>query len=300
MNILFNLLIFALISSITVSAQEVCPAVLIEAENITLAENIFINNAKEAKLLNGSYVCKIAEKMSDERFMALSDRFQHNPYFKRTQDMTKEEITAYIMYAENFSGQFNVFIALQSYFKELEYLPEDVQTRLRIIDNTIQMYTDIQQALDLELQYNTGEIIDNGIALLIKQVPEILPSVNIPGYTSIDTELANMLGKDVIAIKYNHLRSSVRKTLPIENNFSDQYNKAFTYYQRIAMAVPPLRLITKAPLYRLFEGLPEISKNGAHVAVNLQVYFRKSEITDLISQLQREKSLIISNFTSGY
>lgn len=186
-----SFLIVGLISAITVFAQQPCKGDIIEKENIELAKNIFKTEIVNEKVNGNSYVGKLST-MSDEKFNALCERFEYNPNFEKAKKINPN-LSSYVMYAENITGSTNLFCVVLNNMnkKETANLPPEAQKRLQVIDNTIEMYKNIQEALDKETQNNKGEIIDNGTHLIIKNVPFVsLPQIGkILGQTAANVNI---------------------------------------------------------------------------------------------------------------
>jgi hypothetical protein len=275
-------------------AQEQCKSIEIEKENIELAKNIFSTETKDKKINGDSYVSKLSA-MSDDKFNALCDRFEYNPYFEQAKK-NNPDLSSYVMYAENLTGVTNLFCAMLDYKKEIENLPQDVKKRLQTIDNTIKLYKDLQDALSKEMRYNNEEIIDNGINLAIKHVEIFTQDVSIPGFSDLNKYTANLIGAEIIQSAKDGM---LDKRPQIDNLVADKMNEGFTWFERAAVLVPPLRVITEYPYYKIFASLPEIGKGIGHAAAVVNIYFRKNEYENLITELEKEKQYILTNKTTG-
>ena len=294
------LLIIGLFSTISVFGQQDCQTCEeIEQENIKLAKNIFRTETEESKVNGDSYVSKLSA-MSDERFNALCERLDYNPYFEQAKK-NNPDLSSYVMYAKNLTGGTNLFCAMLDYKKEIENLPQDAKERLEVINNTIELYKNLQKALNEEMLYNTGEIIDNGVNLVIKHLPKIFPKdYEIPFFPDLDNDVANLLGKDAIKIAKSDITENIiKKSPPIKNWLADNMNKGFKFFNHIAVLSPPLKAITIHPYYRIAISLPESGKIIGHILTDVNIYFRKNEYEKLIAALESERQYIIKNGTSG-
>jgi len=170
-------LITGLISTVTLLGQGECPPEIVKKQN-ELAKKKYMDKTKYEEIIGNSFVCELST-IPDATFDALCERFEYNPYFERAKK-ANPNLSSYVMYAENFTGSANLFCVVLNNMnkKETANLPPEAQKRLQVIDNTIEMYKNIQEGLDKEIRSNKGEIIDNGTHLIIKNVPFVsLPRI---------------------------------------------------------------------------------------------------------------------------
>jgi len=286
-------LIIGLISNVTAFSQENCPAIKMAEDNKELAKGIFRTKTESERINGNTYVSNLSA-MSDEKFNALCERFEYNPNFEQAKK-NNPNLSSYVMYAKNFTGETNIYTAiLDNYRKELENLPQNVKKRLQVIDNTIKMYEDLQEALNKEIQYNTGEILDNGINLEIKHIKIVSGDVSIPGFSSLNKYTANLIGGEIMKQEKEIIVNSIGKQgTPIDNPLADKMNACFKIFEGAAVLDPPLRLITEDPWYKVFVSLPEAGKIIGHTAAIVNIYFRKNEYSNFITELEKEKQYIL-------
>lgn len=297
------LLIIGLISSVTMFAQGTtikCErARKIEEKNIKLAKDIFRKESIDERINGNIYVCGLST-MSDEKFNALCDRFEYNSNYEKLK-RNNPNLSSFVTYAKDLAGGTNIFVVNLNYKTAFTDFPKDAQKRLQVIDNTIELYKNLQKALDREMQYNTGEILDNGTNLVIKHIPAIIPKdVEISGFPNLAKDITNLVGKEIIkSTKDEVVINIAKKSPPIDNWLADDMNDCFKKLKYVAVLAPPLRVITEHPYYKIFVSLPEAGKIIGHAATYVNIYFRKNEYQKIIEELENEKRYIYRNGQTG-
>ncbi|MDR1983628.1 MAG: hypothetical protein LBQ28_02245 [Prevotellaceae bacterium] len=286
------LITIGLIIAINALAQEPCDKEIELREKVNeLRQKVFDKKTKKETTTNDSYVCQLST-IPDKTFSVLCEAY--HPNFEKERKKNPN-ITNYFMFAENDKGELNMFCENLDYKKDLANLPQDVQKRLNVIDNTIEMYKKIQEALDKEIQYNTGEIIDNGVNLAIKHIPDFLPKVKIGEMVTLNKDITNLLGNDAVQLIKNKVTDDViKKSPPIDNWLADNMNTCFDVIDHLYIFNSATKLLTKSPLYKIIKSLPEIGKMGAHYATNLTIHVRKNEYKNYIETLEKEKQFILN------
>jgi hypothetical protein len=285
-----NLFIISMLATLNTFAQENCDCDAIEQENTKLAEKIFQTKTEFESVDEISYICQLA-KMPDKTFNALCERYQYNYNFQKQREKNPN-IRNYFMFAENENEEINIFCENIDPEKEFANLPKDVQQRLKVIDNAIEMCKNIQKVLDNEISYNWGEVLDNGVNLVIKHAPNI----EVPGYTTFQNDIGNFItGKYIKSVKDEIIDRKTERP-HIDNWLADNLDKLSDAMEVSKILSPSMKIVTKSGwglcIYEVIKSAPEVGKAIGYALTNINIHFRKDTYQKQIELLEREKQFI--------
>lgn len=157
--------------------------------------------------------------------------------------------------------------------KTQKEMQETKEKKLRKVQNTIQYYQNLIDALEKELKRNGVEIVDASTDLAVKHVEQ---------GGEILEEIKEAYIKEAAANGY---------TL-IENKLANTINEGIDVVEKVLSHVPKGDKVTKHYLWTLFKSTPEVGKMVGNGAASITIYFRINEAKKHLEEARaREKEL---------
>jgi len=193
-------LITGLISTITLLGQGECPPEIVKKQN-ELAKKKYMDKTKYEEIIGNSFVCELST-IPDATFGALCDRIDCNPNYEMEKNRSPN-LSGYVMYAKNPTGETNVFCA--DLDRKTGLVTNSYRGKLKGFDWTQREYKGKQEvhlkntddAFMLYLKMATTAEDMEGMAYFIKKSAEAMPYGNIKFDISGADKLVEQMRKQI-------------------------------------------------------------------------------------------------------